>query len=128
MRELLNLVLTGLLIVSVNILSITITCFMPSYGSDGHFHTLFHLFERADAHAAHSQTHPDAHTEDHENCSFDAHSNMTMLASIASCDLCVAQESQSLSANDATVRIAFENPISLYTFSLSPPPEPPELS
>jgi hypothetical protein len=127
MRNFLRLFLTGILIVSVNILSITITCFLPSYGDDGHAHTFFHLFEAADAHAAHSDTHSNTHSENHKNCSLDSNASMTMLAAAAACDLCVGQENFSIKNNDVTTRISLEKPLALYTISLSPPPEPPEL-
>lgn len=127
MRTLLNAVIIILLIASVNILSFSLTCYSPMYGSDGHEHTFLHLFE---THSDdHSETHSDADPNSHSHhCSFDSHSSMAIMLSAMSCDLCIGQASLAIHVHPISEKILSANTLSIARDFLHPPTEPPEIS
>ncbi|MBI1744762.1 hypothetical protein HYR54_17100 [Candidatus Acetothermia bacterium] len=133
MRTFFNAVTITLLIACVNILSFSITCYSPMYGSDGHEHTFFHLFEtHSDDHSethsdAHSKTDSDADTNSH-HCSLDSHSSMAIMLSAMSCDLCIGQASLAIHAHPISEKILSDHTLSVARDFLHPPTEPPELS
>lgn len=127
MRTFFNAVTITLLIACVNILSFSITCYSPMYGSDGHEHTFLHLFE-THSHA-HSETDSDADSNSHSHHrSLDSHSSMAIMLSAMSCDLCIGQASLAIHAHPISEKILSDHTLSVARDFLHPPTEPPELS
>jgi hypothetical protein len=121
-----------LLIASVNLLSISITCFSPNYGSDRHQHNFFHLFESTSAHHAQSSTHPHAHEDAAEghshDCALQANDGLTIISAAIACDLSPGQEFLVIHSSQETEKLSNEQPVVLLKDLLSPPEKPPEFS
>ncbi len=118
------------LVIGVNLLSLSITCYSPSLGSDGHQHTLFHLFEPNvfNLFGSHPEPHSDSEDAHSQDCSLHAHTVMTLLSAVSTCDLCIGQGLLLVKSNDAYRPIALQPVTRLRRDFLSPPEEPPELS
>jgi hypothetical protein len=125
LKQGLHSALTVLLIVGVNLLSLTVTCYNQLIGAvtDGHQHSFFHVFETY----SDSEHHAQQERHDHD-CSLHS-SGSAMVAFLApnACDLGLGPQTLAAIPDIPYQKLSLLQTLSLSSIHPVPPEDPPEL-